>query len=431
MTARAIFFSKRRGACPGLSAPMPTGDGLLVRFLPTGTISLAAFAGLRAAAQRYGNGMVEVTARGSIQIRGLTPATAPRFADAIAALNIAGSEGVPVHTDALASLDPAEVLDAGAIANDLRGALALRGLTATLAPKVSVVIDGGRAISFADLSADVRMRAVKSVDGVRIRLGIAGSGASAAQLGFVAPQSAVEAAIRLLEVIARRGRKARARDVLAAEGIAVFRSAVVSLLEEPAPSDSCAGDRKTEIIGLHELRNGTLACGIGLAFGHTDAATLKCLAEAAATSGASGIRAAPDRALLVIGLTRATANDFVAAAEKLGFIVNAEDSRRNVIACAGAPICSSAHLAARAIAPLIARRVAHRLSPSFQIHVSGCAKGCAHAGPAALTIVGSPNVCSLIANGSVHDSPMEVVAMDEILPAIAKYAYAMHEGDHV
>ena len=63
----------RRGACPGLSAPMPTGDGLLVRFMPAEDIALEAFVALCAAARAHGNGTVEVTARGSLQIRGLTP----------------------------------------------------------------------------------------------------------------------------------------------------------------------------------------------------------------------------------------------------------------------------------------------------------------------------------------------------------------------
>ena len=70
MTARAIFFSQLRGACPGLSAPMPTGDGLLVRLLPIGTISLDAFTVLGAAARAHGNGVIEITARGSIQSAG-------------------------------------------------------------------------------------------------------------------------------------------------------------------------------------------------------------------------------------------------------------------------------------------------------------------------------------------------------------------------
>ncbi|MBV8321379.1 MAG: precorrin-3B synthase, partial [Hyphomicrobiales bacterium] len=61
----------RRGICPGLSQPMATGDGLLVRLTPTGTtMSCEAFAALCTAARNCGNGVIEITSRGSIQIRG-------------------------------------------------------------------------------------------------------------------------------------------------------------------------------------------------------------------------------------------------------------------------------------------------------------------------------------------------------------------------
>ena len=79
MTAAALTLPQRRGACPGLSAPMATGDGLLVRLLPIGTIALDAFAALCVAARQHGNGIIEVTSRGSIQIRGLSAASAPRL----------------------------------------------------------------------------------------------------------------------------------------------------------------------------------------------------------------------------------------------------------------------------------------------------------------------------------------------------------------
>ena len=97
---------QRRGACPGLSAPMATGDGLLVRFSPVGTISLTSFGALCEAAKRYGNGIAEITARGNVQIRGLSAATAPEFAAAIAALDIATADGVPIVCNPLAGLDP-------------------------------------------------------------------------------------------------------------------------------------------------------------------------------------------------------------------------------------------------------------------------------------------------------------------------------------
>src|SRR5579863_2183566 len=120
MTARAVFFSQRRGACPGLSAPMQTGDGLLVRLQPTGIISVAAFIALCASARRDGNGIVEVTGHGSIQIRGLSVESAPRFADSVASLGIAATDGVSVLANPLAGIDPAEILDASAIAVDIR-----------------------------------------------------------------------------------------------------------------------------------------------------------------------------------------------------------------------------------------------------------------------------------------------------------------------
>ena len=63
----------RRGACPALSAPMQTGDGLLVRLNPVaGGLSPDATDRALRAADAHGNGVIEVTARGSLQIRGLT-----------------------------------------------------------------------------------------------------------------------------------------------------------------------------------------------------------------------------------------------------------------------------------------------------------------------------------------------------------------------
>ncbi len=73
-----------RGWCPGVHAPMPSGDGLLVRVKPFGgLLTSAALRAVAAASARYGNGVIELTSRGNLQIRGLTPATAPEFAAAM------------------------------------------------------------------------------------------------------------------------------------------------------------------------------------------------------------------------------------------------------------------------------------------------------------------------------------------------------------
>jgi precorrin-3B synthase len=422
MTATAIAVAMRRGACPGLSAPMPTGDGLLVRLMPSGTIPLAAFAGLCAAAQAHGNGIIEVTSRGSIQVRGLTAVSAKQFAADIAALDIAAEDGVPILCDALAGLDPGELLDAAALAADLRRAIAQRSLAMQLGAKVSVVIDGGGSIGLDGIAADIRLRAQSERDGLALRLAVGGDGANAVPLGDVAPAEAAEGVMRLLGVLAGCGRDARARDIVRAEGAAVFRSVVADLLS-PGESKSLHQEARTgEAIGSHRLRDGTLACGIGLAFGHADAASLQRLVEAADAAGAHGLRTAPGRALIAVGLTAVSAPTFFSAADRHGFIAHPNDPRRHVVACAGAPVCASAHIVTRTMAPVIAKDLAPHLAGAFTVHLSGCAKGCARAAPSPLTVVGTPEGCALVANGFARDAPFAVVPATDLPAAIARYA---------
>jgi precorrin-3B synthase len=422
VTAHARNLPQRRGACPGLSAPMATGDGLLVRLLPIGTMTLEAFAALCAAARHHGNGVIEITSRGSVQVRGLSAASAPRFAAAVAALGIAAEDGIPVLGNPLAGLDPEEIIDAGALAAEVRRALAGSRLTQVLSAKISVTIDGGGALGLDEMVADIRLCAESMRSDVTFRVGIGGNGAGARQIGSIAAKDGAAAVTRLLEVLARHGRDVRARDI----DIAAFRSAIADLIVSDGPAASAR--RAGDAIGLHRLRNGSLACGIGLAFGHADATSLQRLTEAAGTARASGLRAAPGRALMIVGLTQRTSTAFAAAAEALGFIVRADDPRRRIVACAGAPICASAEIAARALAPRIAAAAVPHLDGASKIHISGCAKGCAHPAPAALTIVGTPAGCALIADGSTRDTPFKIVATDDLPAAVAAIA---HGGRHV
>ncbi len=192
------------------------------------------------------------------------------------------------------------------------------------------------------------------------------------------------------------------------------------------------GNERQPPIAVHRLRGGSLACGVGLAFGHAEATILESLIEAASARGASGLRAAPDRALIFNGFSPDALSAFAADAERLGLIVRPDDPRRFVVACAGAPICASAHIAARALAPRIAADCAAALSDRFTIHVSGCAKGCAHPSPAALTVVGMPGGCCLVSNGAARDAPFVMVAADQLPAALAQHACATtREAHHV
>jgi precorrin-3B synthase len=428
MTARPTTKPRRRGVCPGLSAPMPTGDGLLVRLWPRGTIPLAPFTALAAAARLHGNGIIEITSRGSIQVRGLSEASAPQFADAIAALGIAAEDGIPILHDPLAGIDAEGILDSTSLTEDLRRCIGERQLARRLSPKVSVAIDDGGAIDLNGIAADIRLKAERISGDIVFHVSVGGDAIHAFGLGQIKQIHGVEAVLRLLDAIADRGRDARARDILTAEGAGAFHSTIEALLS--SPRGECENERSTTFpIGTFALRDGRMAVGIGFAFGHTQADPLNRLLEAAQSCGAIGARAAPDRALLVIGFAQNEARLFAAHAERLGFIVAAGDPRRKVIACAGAPICGSAHIASRALAPGIA---ADSAQFDGTIHISGCTKGCAHAGSAALTLVGMPEGCAMIANGSTRDASFAVVPESGLRAAIANYARQCHgETAHV
>jgi precorrin-3B synthase len=412
--------SLRRGVCPGLSAPLPTGDGLLVRLRPLGPIPLAAFAKLCALAGEYGNGIMEITARGSIQVRGLNTASAPRFAAEVAPLGIAAQDDVPILINPLAGLAADDIIDASALAAGLRRALARQQFTAKLSPKISVAIDGGSALNLDAVAADIRLRARLWQGDTLLQISVGGDAASARPLGCVAVADGAEAATRLLDVLAKRERNTRARDIVAAEGIAPFHSAVAGLLIGEATADGI--DPAAEVIGTHPLRDGSYARGIALPFGHADASLLQRLIQVAEQAGANKLIAAAGRTLIAVGLPLAEVSAFAAAAEELGFITRPHDPRRRVIACAGAPLCASGHIATRALAPHLAETVAQFHDGLATIHLSGCAKGCAHPKKATLAIVGSPHGCALVADGAAQDAPFAMVSADELPAALADYA---------
>ncbi len=159
---------------------------------------------------------------------------------------------------------------------------------------------------------------------------------------------------------------------------------------------------RAEPIALHLLTDDTCALGLGLAFGHAQADALIALTGIAHAHGARWVRPAPDRSLLLGPLNEAKAVAARGAAERLGFVVEASDPRRRIVACPGAPFCASGLIAARTIAAEIAR---HLPAASSLVHVSGCAKGCAHPAPAPLTIVGTEHGCFIVRNGTARMAP--------------------------
>jgi precorrin-3B synthase len=411
----------RRDACPGLSAPMPTGDGLLVRFMPVECIALDAFSAICAAARAHGNGTVEITARGSLQVRGLTPRSAPLLASAIAALDIAAVDGVPVIADPLAD-DPHAIIDSAGLAATLRRTIA--GARLVLAPKISVIVDGGGRLHLDALAADVRLRAIGLAHAPRLHVALGGDAESAMPLGSIATDAAADVVVRLLGVIAKEGSTKRAVDILRDDGITAFRSVVNGHV---AAAPALLPRPPAEAIEQHSLRDGSVAVGVALAFGHAHVDALTQLVHIAAMHGVRSVRPAPARALLLIGVAKEDAATLATAAEGLGFVARADDSRRRIVACPGMPACASGLIAARALATEIAP---HLPSRSETIHISGCAKGCAHPAHAALTVVGTERGCGIVRHGSARATPRYCVDAADVVADVVRISVESSEAAH-
>ena len=425
--ATAAGFT-RRGACPALSAPMQTGDGLLARLNPVaGGLSPKALIGLCKAALRHGNSVVEVTARGSLQIRGLTPESAALLATEVDALGIAVRTGIPVQTGALAGVDPNEIADPAALAESIRNAIVAAGLDGRLGPKVSVVVDGGGRSGMEDVAADVRLTAVREGTNTLWQISIDGDAATAKPLALLNYPAAVDACIEVLQAIAAMGIAARARDLPAGrEGRGHGYLATLPLVGDMSGTERANVKRNTAnyltCLGVFPLTETRYALGIALPFGHTNADKLIAFAEIAVALAIVDLRLAPKRTILALCPSQESAETLQKEAEKLGFVISSSDPRTHISACPGAPACASGHIAAREVAAEIANEYSDMLDGSFDLHISGCAKGCAHPGGAGLTIVGGENGAGLVVNGTARGAPLAYTARDGVSRAFGSVA---------
>jgi precorrin-3B synthase len=114
-------------------------------------------------------------------------------------------------------------------------------------------------------------------------------------------------------------------------------------------------------------------------------------------------------------------------ARRLGFIVDGDDPRLNLLACPGKPACAGAWTSAPRDALRIADAARELLTSGATIHVSGCAKGCAHPGAADLTLMGRENGSyGVVAGGSSRDAALVERSFEEIM---ARLSVLKNPGD--
>ncbi|MBB3644001.1 precorrin-3B synthase [Rhizobium sp. BK619] len=414
---RPAVAMRRRGACPALATPMPTGDGLLVRLRPAGgALRLPQFAALARSAAAHGNGILEITARGNLQIRGLRAETVGQLAADIDAAGITVPDGPGIEISPLHGIDPQERSDPAVMEMALRRTLHDLIASQRLAPKLSIVVDGGGAFGLSALSADIRIVAQSPADWL---VAINGDGETAMPVAVGPMEAAVSAVGNILSLLAALGQGSRTRDIDPARLRAYF----------PAVDNiRCISSRAASIplSGLHRLADSKTVLGVRPEFGQMRASDLIALLDLAEAHSATAIRLAPGRGFFFLGLQADRVPAMQIASAKYGFSAQPGETSEHIAACAGAGACGSAFYETRTLARRITAAAPALFDGSLTLHLSGCAKGCAHARPA-LTLTGTATGYDLILDGLAADQPDERIAGGRIDFAIERLARSIED----
>ncbi|CAJ0858433.1 precorrin-3B synthase [freshwater sediment metagenome] len=392
-----------KGWCPGAFAPMQSNDGLLIRAKVIGSrVSSEQLAALAAIAEDCGNGLVDLSQRAQLQLRGVSEAT---LSGALARLDAAGL--LPRNANAervtnivaapLAGLDRTASFDANSLAKELAQALQADVLLRALPAKFLFVIDDGGALSLQDVEADIRIEA----EGGGVAIGIAGAEEHVAASVNEAVAVALELARAFVAMRAGEFEQRRMRSLVAAIGAeAVFSKAGLTATPNVRSKVTPAG-----FLGARDA-NGLFYAGVAAPSGRWQARALRRLAALADEHGLGELRLTPWRAFLLPSATLAAARKIAAAAGALDLIVSQDDPRLAVVACPGAPECPQAqgetriHLAR--LAPL-AQKLAG--ADGVGLHISGCAKGCARPRGSTVTLVLNNGHFDLVDRGRASDTP--------------------------
>ncbi|MGE6741081.1 precorrin-3B synthase [Allorhizobium pseudoryzae] len=391
--------SLARGACPTLDAPMLTGDGYLSRVSLIGAISPVQLVALCTLSERHGNGMIDISARGNLQVRGLTPTSAAALEADVRSLALPLREGLAVEWSPLAGLDPTAKVDPRPLGLEIMArAQHLRG---SLAPKLSVVIESCGLIRLDDLLADIRLVATENDGrkGWHIRLG--GTARQGRVIGFVQEDQAADCVAALLDHFATLGPRTRGRDVDPV-GLPDHVSSV--LVTASSMNDISAERSHHDAFGLFDLNDGRSGMRVALPFGQIQSRQLKAFADMAERTGIRHVRPAPDHTLLAMGSRDACAA-LRAAAKTHGFITDEHDPLRQIDACPGAPSCQSARLDTHALGRFAAEEAGEFFDGSLSLHLSGCLKACAHPTAATLVFAGTDDATHLVIQGKTTDTP--------------------------
>lgn len=391
-------------ACPGLLRIVPARDGGICRIrLPGGRLTTMQARVIADGAAQWGSGIIEITNRANLQLRGIDSARADALVAALLAADLGpqapgGDDVRNLLTSPTAGIDIDMIFDTLPLAEKILSLLQVRPELHALSPKFSISLDGGERTMALEHAHDIWLAALP--DGEHLAFGFAGCAPRARE---DAPALAAVPRARVLELVeailgsflasARPG-QARLRDVLADIPAVEFLQRVQQRLPFSLIQDASLREWRRRAaypsahIGMHAQRDASL-CYVGAApvLGRIDAAQLQALA-ALAEEYRCELRVAPQQSVLLVDVDPSAAPLVAERMHRIGLSCNAHALLTHTIACSGTTGCAKA----RADTKRDALRLVEWLEPRLQgmapsIHLTGCERSCAAAQCAEFTLL--------------------------------------------
>ncbi|MFC4564355.1 precorrin-3B synthase [Nocardiopsis mangrovi] len=382
----------REDACPGALRLHAAHDGGLARVrIPGGVLTAAQARALAAAAEDLGDGHLDLTSRGNVQLRGLDDDAGGALADRLEAAGLLPSrrhERVRnIVASPLSGLDGQGHADMRPHVARLDALLCASDVTPALSGRFLFALDDGRGDTAA-LGADIT---VTARPGAAADLRI-GTGTLRVPRDDAA-RWAVRAAEAFLDLARESGAAAwRVADVdpdgrAIAARLALPPAAGVPQREEGGLALPGGGTAASQprLGRIDRPDSAYAALSVAAPLGRAAAAQWRHLAAAAASAaaaqhaghGSGELRVTPWRGVVLPGLDRATAADVLAVLADAGLVTSDDSPWVGVTACTGRPGCASSLADVRADAAAVLR--SHPVAPRQgrrPVHWSGCERRC-------------------------------------------------------
>ena len=413
---------------PGCLSLAHMKDGPMIRVrLPGGAIGSEQLRAIARLSHERGNGLIDLTNRGNLQVRGLDGITLKPLKKTLGG---AGLLPVAAWADRLRNIaaDPLDGIDPSALTDTRPVVAALdRAIQATpslrlLTPEFEFVVDNGGISGLGGLAHDVGLIAEKGDGGVFFRLSIAGEPTRLVAEPDTAPALALAAAHAAIGLsverqlpwswpLLRHGWNPASRGTRFA---AVVRSAaafagpfesrwrrlvailpwddvqarIVANLSGEAiivPTERAVRRFLRGSIGVFDdVLTGDTACGLGVAAGRMSADKTAQLADWAEDFGDGTLRLTPWHVVFIPHVSASRADDLIEEAQRAGFVTDPGFVRVRVYACSGAEGCRGGKLNTKEVGRTLLEYLSRRpeltdrgSGEPLTIHVSGCLKGCA------------------------------------------------------